>query len=84
MRTSRAIHTEIGVAEHQEAARAVLTNQIRGPRAAAPLLAQTTESLTHHSLAFTPELKAHWSADELSVHWTSDARTSDRHRRLEP
>ena len=45
MRTSRAIHTEIGVAEHQGAARAVQTNCIRGPRAAAPLLAQTTESL---------------------------------------
>ena len=45
MRTSRAIHTEIGVAEHQEAAHAVLTNCIRGPRTAAPLLAQTTESL---------------------------------------
>ena len=45
MRTSRAIHIEIGVAEHREAARAVLTNRVRGPRAAAPLLAQTTESL---------------------------------------
>ena len=49
MRTSRAIHTEIGVAEHQEAAHAVLTNCIRGPRAAAPLLAQTTESLHIYS-----------------------------------
>ena len=32
MRTSRAIHTEIGVAEHQGAARAVQTNCIRGPQ----------------------------------------------------
>jgi mRNA-degrading endonuclease toxin of MazEF toxin-antitoxin module len=45
MRTSRAIHTEIGLAEHQEAVRAVLSNYIRRPCTATSLLAQTTSSL---------------------------------------